>query len=396
MSRVLLIDTNISSYPIYNYLCSTEHEVFVAGGNASDFLAQCAENYIKVDYSNIDSMRSLVRKLSIDYLVPGCNDVAYKVCADLNDNDSFPGIDSAKNNKILNDKEEFRKFSAQHSLSIPKTYSPSELSKDALPVIVKPVDSFSGKGITIIDSMDKLDSAIEKALKNSKRGSYVIEEFIDGQLYSHSAFISTGKIVADLIVEESCTANKFAVDTSRVLPSTLHEKSLHEKSLHAIRCEVERIADKLKLKDGLFHTQFILNESNFWIIEPTRRCPGDLYSRLIELSTGGNYSENYARPFLGLEYKFSNDFKVGSFIIRHTITSNNGGNFWTMNLENPIKIREFAALTSSGSYVEPAPKGRVGIAFFQTDTQQELDEAYQKIISRKLYECIKNTSGGKE
>ena len=46
---------------------------------------------------------------------------------------------------------------------------------------------------------------------------YVIEEFIQGQLYSHSAFIVDKKIIIDFVVEEHCIVNPFVVDTSRVL-----------------------------------------------------------------------------------------------------------------------------------------------------------------------------------
>ena len=53
--------------------------------------------------------------------------------------------------------------------------------------------------------------------------------------------------------------------------------------------------------DGLIHTQFISDNNTFSLIEVTRRCPGDLYSKLIQMSTGINYSELYSMPFMGLE-----------------------------------------------------------------------------------------------
>ena len=50
--------------------------------------------------------------------------------------------------------------------------------------------------------------------------------------------------------------------------------------------KVELISERLSLVDGLLHVQFILDSGRYWFVEMTRRCPGDLYSLLIEMSTG--------------------------------------------------------------------------------------------------------------
>jgi hypothetical protein len=47
--RVLLLDTNVSSYPIYESLIEDGYEVFVAGSNQNDCLALVCENYIQFD-----------------------------------------------------------------------------------------------------------------------------------------------------------------------------------------------------------------------------------------------------------------------------------------------------------------------------------------------------------
>ena len=54
MTRVLLVDTNFSSIPIYQSLIEGGHEVYVAGKNPNDALAKISKNYAEIDYSNTD------------------------------------------------------------------------------------------------------------------------------------------------------------------------------------------------------------------------------------------------------------------------------------------------------------------------------------------------------
>lgn len=381
MAKVLLVDTNQSSSPIYQYLNTTGHEVFVMGDNPGDFLAKCAKNYVRLDYSDTVALSELIARLEIDYLVPGCNDLSYKVCATLNEDGRFPGIETLKNNEVLNNKEKFRSFAIEHGLPVPKVYSKDDSGEIKFPVIVKPVDSFSGRGITIIqeDRRNLLSIAIVEARKQSRSGGYLIEEYITGQLHSHSAFIASGSIVSDVIVEEHCTANPFAVDTSRVLA----DFPIH--MLHILRSVVKKMAQVLKLKDGLVHTQFIRKDDSIWLIEPTRRCPGDLYSRLIEKATDLNYSENYVRPFLDLPFRFSSDASVKHLVMRHTITDPEGGHFWTLHFNEDVEVSEYVALCISGDSIKPAPSGRVGILFASAADDQRFQKLYQNTINRNLY-----------
>lgn len=53
MSNVLLVDTNFSSGPIYQFLIQSGHNVTVLGRNPNDALAKSGYKYIQFDYSDI-------------------------------------------------------------------------------------------------------------------------------------------------------------------------------------------------------------------------------------------------------------------------------------------------------------------------------------------------------
>ena len=380
MSRILLLDTNFSSEPIYNYLTQSGHEVFVVGGNPGDFLARTATNYINLDYSKTDQIRELIKELQIEQIMPGCNDMSYQVCAEINDDGKYKGIDNQLVTETILHKEKFRIFAETVGLPIPRLLDQNSVPEN-WPVIVKPVDAYSGRGMTVLREQDQgfWPEAIRKAREFSHSGTCIVEQYIEGQLYSHSAFIRKQEIFLDFVVEEHSTANPFTVDTSRII------FDFPEELLSKIRNSINLMARELKLVDGLIHTQFIRKNEDFWLIEITRRCPGDLYSMLIELSTGIPYAEIYSKQFLGEQQIQTLQQINKSYLVRHTVSLQEERVFRSLEFNLPVMIEKLVPLSISGDKVKSSPFGRIALIFIRSKSKSELMEIYQRTIRRELY-----------
>ena len=187
-------------------------------------------------------------------------------------------------------------------------------------------------------------------------------------------------MVADFIVEEHGRINPFTVDTSRVV------FDFDAALLANVRAAIEQISRDLDLRPGLIHTQFIANEDRFWIIEVTRRCPGDLYSLLISLSTGFDYAGNYVRPFLGLSFEGGAEHQA--FVMRHTISLREEQTFGSLQFHRPVDIKMFAPLALAGDRIPPAPFGRIGILFAQTEAASGLDDLMGATLRGELYSVL--------
>jgi hypothetical protein len=378
MTRTLLVDTNRAAYPIYQALCGLGHDVSVVGGKATETLAKLSPNYIALDYSDTERLGELLNGRAFDYLVPGCTDVSYIACAAVN-RGRFPGLDSPDTTHRINDKAAFRHVAGELGLSVPRVLSATEAAK-ASAVIVKPADAFSGRGIQVLHAPTPslVESALRVARAASARGQAFVEEFVHGQLHSHSAFIRQGKIVADFFVREDCGSSPFAVDISHVADDLPTEVQ------HGLRAQVEALAAGLKLVDGLVHTQFIARDDDWWLIEVTRRCPGDIYSLLIELSTGYPYAASYAAPFLGRAAQ-KGSASVREHIIRHTVTAREGVELWGLRFNRPVDIRLWIPLATAGDTLAPSPAGRAAIIFFRAASVSERDALYSELLAGALY-----------
>lgn len=378
MSRVLLVDTNRASYPIYESLRKQGHEVWVVGAKPDEPLAKLAAHYVQLDYSDTDKLATLVDERDFDFLIPGCTDLSYEVCAEIN-NGRFLGIDTLANTHTINAKHAFRKVAAELDLPVPRVLS-IEDALEADSVIVKPVDAFSGRGIRVAQKPDleKLNEVIHTASEASRTSKVILEEFIVGQLYSHSAFVRDGRVVADFVVQENCTVNPFTVDTSRLA------NAFSDAIQSSLRENITRLCSSLSLVDGLLHTQFIVRGDNYWIIEMTRRCPGDIYSMLIEFSTGYSYAESYVAPFIGNSAQAPDSEASCQRIIRHTVTSKKRAPLWGFRFSCPTEICLFVPLATAGDIIDPSPYGRAGIFFLRTNSMQDQETLYQKLLAGEL------------
>lgn len=378
--KVLLLDTGFSALPIYSHLVAEGHDVWVIGNRPQDAIAHHAgDHWIEQDYSQVAKVAREVERHGIDCLVPGCTDMSIATCVAIAGGNGR--LDCADANRTLSDKSAFRALCADLDLPAPRA-----VSADQLPLagrfICKPVDAFSGRGITVFAGNDREagSAAFAHARAASPTGTIIVEPFVEGQLYSWSSFIENGRVIEDFFVREGSSANPFAVDTSHV------EFDMPEAARQPLAAAIERIVDALRLVDGLIHTQFIWSGEEVFIVEITRRCPGDLYALLVEYSTGYEYAAKFASQFTGTS--FSTARSERRFILRHTVTSPKEGIYCGLAFDYRLPLHSWFSLSIIGQTLTPGHAGRIGIYFAESTHQADRDKAYESFIAREIYRIL--------
>lgn len=371
MKKVLLVGSSYSAAPVLMRLKQRDLHVSVCGKLKDDPCHHYADTSHFIDYSDKSQLLDLVESEDFDFLVPTCNDYSYVSCAFIAEQYGFPGFDTGTTSHILHNKSAFRDFTEAHKLPAPrlvrqKAGQPVDLERMNFPLLVKPVDSFSGRGVTKVHLPQDLQPAIDEALGSSRASEAVIEEFVEGSLHSHSAYVRSQEIVFDAFVDEYCTVYPYQVNCSN------HPSRLSESQMELFRAAMLRLIKALQISDGLLHTQFIINDDRFWIIECMRRCPGDLYSRLIELSTGVDYLELFVRPFLNEELPVNLRPTKQKYIGRHTISSPKPLFYYAYSENLPTKAVSTVALKYSGEELQPAPYDKLAIVFTEYQNRSDM------------------------
>ena len=229
--HTIVVGSSFSSIPIINILKRLGHYVIVCGNNDSDPAINLCDEYINIDYSRSNLLFDAIKNKKFNFIVPTCNDFSYQTATIFANKYNLPGYDSEDTSSIIFNKKRYKKLLKENNINTPSFIEDSDITK--FPFLVKPVDSFSGIGITKVLASKDLDAAISKAKTNSREVQCLYEEFIDGSLHSHSAFIEGGRIKKDYFVDEYCTNYAYQVNSS-FFPSSIGLK-LKNKSIN-VRC----------------------------------------------------------------------------------------------------------------------------------------------------------------
>lgn len=379
MSHALLLDASFSAVPIYESLKRWGCDVHVMSSRPQDPLAQRSAYYIEADYSDSQALSRALAETEFDFLVPGCTDVSYEMCCAVGGG-RFRGLEQLETLAQLHRKDDFRALCADLALPSPRLYnSVVEAVESGNSIIVKPVDAFSGRGLVTLLEPDAaaLSDALESAIQHSAVGEALMEEYVVGNLQSYSAFLHDGKVAQAFSVAEFCSMNPYVVDTSYVLDDNPWEEPLIN--------DVEKIAAESGIKSGLMHLQYIANEDQYWLIELTRRCPGDLYSKLIELSTGYPYADAYVSAFTGRQLPQRDFRKKTESVVRHTVTGRTTGYLESVAMKLNSQMVAWFPLAPAGAYLEPSPGGRVGVGFLRAVDTKQRDQLLKDILSGDVF-----------
>jgi biotin carboxylase len=380
--EALLVDTNRGSYPLWRCLRDHGWRVGVVGADPQAPLARFSDHLIQANYADGQALAAIVPKRPWQAIIPGCTDASYRACAAL-PGAPLRGFDSPQVVQQLFDKQALRQLATELGICQPALLSVQEALKTEA-VLVKPVDGFSGGGISQITrpSSEELEQCLAAARLRSPSGQALIEEFVDGQLYSHSAFLCSQQIAHDFFVQEDCIDYPYAVDTSCIA------LDLADPVMAQVRADMQRLAQHLQLVDGLLHSQFLVRDGQAYLLEITRRHPGDLYGLLIQHATGFDYSARYLNGFLPEPIEPRDVEQEISPIIRHTITAGPGCDLWSLRFHQPVKIRQWVPLGVAGDHLAPAPQGRAAIIFVEAETAKGHLSIYSRLVNREFYSFV--------
>ncbi len=154
---------------------------YVKGAPAKAF----ADEAYDISTLDIDKIIALAEEKKVDGVFTGYVDVnlapARKVCDAL----GLPFYATLEQIDETMNKVNFKKNCRKHGIAVaddvPAELLDGRFDEIKYPIIVKPADSYSSKGISVCHEAAEMPAALEHAYKNSTCKQIVAEEFIDGE-----------------------------------------------------------------------------------------------------------------------------------------------------------------------------------------------------------------------
>jgi biotin carboxylase len=175
----------------------------------------------------------------------------------------------------------------------------NELSKQGLffPLIVKPTDAFSSKGVLKVNDMNELHPAIASAASISSDGGVLIEEFMKGPEYSIETITYEGVTTIVQFTEKIITPYPRTVEMGHIQPANLSNELKTE-----LGDLVKKAIKALQIDNSGGHLEAILCKDGFKIVEAGARLGGDFISSyLTKVSTGISMDEAAILVSLGIK-----------------------------------------------------------------------------------------------
>lgn len=327
MKKVLLLCTSHNDLGLVRALRKMGYYI-IATGNKADLPGQVwVDQFIQADYSDKELILSIAREEKINAICPCCNDFGVYTAAYVAEQMGLPGYDSYEVTCTLHNKHRFKEFALENDILTPRSqiFQTREAARAALgemtfPVIIKPTDASAGNGIHKASDMQEAELAVEEAFEVSRLKTIVIEPYIEGTQHGFCTYLIDQKVVA------VCTNNEYSiVNPYRVEIDTFPADEWESVSKILIP-QIEKMAQILKLQDGIFHLQYILRDGIPWIIEVMRRILGNMYSIPAGLLTGIDWDYWEARARCGLSCKEipRNTKQEGCFAYKAIMADENG------------------------------------------------------------------------
>ena len=289
--KLLFLGTSAASVSMVKYAKKEGAYVIVTDNlRATPLSAKFyANEYADISTYDIEKLYEYALNKKIDGVFCGVSENnllnVYKLCKLLN----LPCYFTEEQWELCENKENFKALCKKFNVPIPLGYTIDMVNKNLIqyPVIVKPVDSSAGKGITICFSDNELLNAYKIAKQESKTNKALIEQYICGDEITAVYTIKDKNVSLSLVRDRYPSLDHENVTSqfdASVAPSIYYEiflKTANEPLIQLLK--------GIKSSVATVFFQGIVSNNKVYIFECGYRMNGlcDFYN--IESTRGLNY-----------------------------------------------------------------------------------------------------------
>lgn len=235
-----------------------------------------------ISTNEIESLVEICNKEEIDGIFNGFEDFNIHIARKLCERMELPFYANEKQLELVTIKDKFKNECMLHGIEVVRQFSLDEAIKcKEYPYIIKPVDSYGSRGISICYSEDDLAKGKIKAEESSKTNSVIIEQFIDSNCGTELFYtIVNGK------VHLTATADRYTYKMDEVsVPLPIAEvfpTKYRGKELSELDVKFKKMIYDLGIKNGLILIQMLNKGDKFYPYEMAYRLTGEQHYQLVE------------------------------------------------------------------------------------------------------------------
>lgn len=290
MKKLLVLGGNYSTISVVDYARELGFYVIVASNTDPNGEAKrIADESIDLDVADYVSVVEYIKSNNIDGVMTGASEFhilnMIRICKMAN----LPVYATEEQWNICQNKQSFKNLCREYGVPCVQEFSvDDDPSTFDYPIIVKPTDGCSARGITVCQNTEDYKNAIEKALEYSNEKKIIIEKFLEnkGTTMSVRYIAINGELyleaVGDRYVLESKNG-KALITAAAFYPSKYTDFYIKE-----VDEKVKTMFKGLGLKNGVLFMESIANNDGIWFYEMGLRISGGMTYKITEQTNGIN------------------------------------------------------------------------------------------------------------
>lgn len=180
MEKVLILGANPETVSLIKRAKERGLYTIVTDNNPNAYAKKFADQAENIDALDVDALVYLAKRERVAGVLVGVAESLLPAYCDVCNRLGLPCYSSFDKFQIMVRKDYFKEKCREYGVPTVREYSAEHLEEVKFPVIVKPVDSCSSKGIKVCKNREELDVAIDYALQFSNSKKYLIEEYMSG------------------------------------------------------------------------------------------------------------------------------------------------------------------------------------------------------------------------
>ncbi|SKB94846.1 Phosphoribosylamine-glycine ligase [Lachnospiraceae bacterium] len=280
--KILLLGAGDPQVQFIHYLHKYGHEVCLLTYDKDPIAKKYADKFFQISTLDVEKVVEVAETEHVDRVIAVCTDQAlYTMCA-VSERLGLPCYMNLEQAEICTKKDSMKCFLDKAGIRNAKYVTVSDindLNKDMieLPIVVKPVDCNSSKGVKKVLDKGDIDLCLKNAINYSRTGKAIVEEYIKGRELTIDGFVNNGKFTLLLISE----VKKMSADSGCLIAGceTLHS---NDEIRERVTIMCQKIVDSLGLVKAPFIAQMIERNDELYVLEFSARTGGGEKYRVIE------------------------------------------------------------------------------------------------------------------
>lgn len=255
-----------------------------------------SDEYVNVSIIDKEAVLKVTQEKHIDGIMSFGVDPGVVTAAYVAEKMGLPNVGPYESVEILQNKDKFRAFLAEHNFNVPKAqgfdniedainHQSSIINVIGFPMIVKPTDSAGSKGVTRVDNIAEYEPALRHAFECSHCGHIIVEQFIEkvGCSSDTDSFLLNGKwafVSFNAQRFDETAANPYT-PAAFTWPSTFPDFEAE------LTSELQRLVSLLNMQTAVFNIETRLGaDGKPYIMECTPRGGGNRLCEMLRYATG--------------------------------------------------------------------------------------------------------------